>query len=407
MRYTTSPGTALLALALLVMCLGAKAETMKADVPSAVVQGNNQFALDLYTRLSQQEGNLFFSPYSLSTALAMTATGARGETAQQMLRTLHLPEDPARLNAGFASLIKQLQADAKTQGYELRVANALWGQKGYSFLDDFLSTLKTDYRAGFEGLDFRAAAEQARTTINRWVEKQTADKIRDLIPSGALNADTRLVLTNAIYFKGAWASPFLPQQTSDAPFTASGGRNVNVPMMNQRSRFGYADLEGLQLLELPYKGGDLSMVVLLPRQVDGLAALEKDLSLEKLIGSMAKLTVREVKVSLPRYKLTQGFGLRSVLSEMGMPLAFSDSADFSGMTGRKELSISAVIHKAFVDVNEEGTEAAGASGVAAGVKAMPVAVPTFRADHPFLFLIRDTRSGSILFLGRLAQPQDR
>jgi serpin B len=378
---------------------------------SALVQGNNRFGLNLFAQLRQGPGNTFLSPFSLSTALAMTAAGARGETARQMAGVLQLPGGPDRVNTDFAALIQALRPGPGPGGadapYALHTANALWGQQGYHFLPAFETLLERSYGAAFEDIDFQGASEEARRTINAWVAKQTRDKIQELIAPGVLDSSTRLVLTNAIYFKGTWSSPFRAEQTQEGDFHASGGRILGMPLMHQTGRFGYAEDPNVQALELPYVGGDLAMVVLLPRQKDGLADLEKTLSAGSLADRLDRLQTTQVAVTLPRFKLTAEFELKPALAALGMTLPFSDRADFSGMNGGSEpLQISAVIHKAFVDVNESGTEAAAATAV--GIRAMSVLVPQtpveFRADHPFLFLIRDRRTGSLLFLGCLTQP---
>ncbi len=370
-----------------------------------VVQGNTEFALSLYAQLHSQEGNLFFSPLSLSTALAMTYTGARGQTAEQMATVLHFPAEQQQLPPIFATLSKDLHADSETHGYQLHVANALWGQKGYHFREDFLLTTKTYYRAGLNEVDFQTAAEEARKTINTWVEQQTKDKIKDLIPPGALDEWTRLVLTNAIYFKGDWVSPFMKPLTKEEDFKVAADRQVTVPMMHQTGFFKYFEGDNFQALELPYVSGTLSMVVLLPKKVDGLAEFEQSLTAQNLTKWLPQLQQHEVVVTLPKFKITAQFMLKEILSKMGMPLAFSPAADFSGMSEEEGLYLSAVIHKAYVKVNEKGTEAAAATGVIARAISAGPPPAIFHADHPFVFLIRDNSSSSILFLGRLVQPQ--
>ncbi len=377
-----------------------------ADV-TAVARGNRQFALDLYARLRGQDGNLFFSPYSISTALAMTRAGAKGDTAAQMDKTLHFDLGQEKLNTGFAALLNQVNGEPMEgkRGYQLSTANALWGQKGYPFKADFLKIAKDDYGGGLNDVDFKGATEQALQTINGWVEKQTNDKIKDLLPQGSIDETTRLVLTNAIYFKGDWQSQFKKDLTKVEPFHLSAEQKTDAPLMHQTGEYGYLDGGTFQALELPYAGKDLSMIVLLPKKIDGLADLEKDSSADKLAGWVGKLHTQKVIVSLPKFKTTKQMAMKTVLSEMGMPLAFTDAADFSGMADQR-LFLSDVIHKAFIDVNEEGTEAAAATGVIVSAAAERVEPPTpeFRADHPFVFLIRDKRSDSILFLGRLADP---
>ena len=374
----------------------------------AVVKGNNAFALALYAELKDQEGNLFLSPFSISTALAMTYAGARGNTEAQMAKVLHFDLGQESLHPTFQKLITQMSTQAEQQGYQLNVANALWGQKGYGFLKKFLDLTKTTYGAGLNEVDFRRATEAARKTINTWVEKQTKGKIKNLIRRGILDELTRLVLTNAIYFKGNWASQFDKRQTKNSPFYVRVDRTVNVPMMYQKEKFRYMETGRLQAIELPYVDNELSMVVLLPKEVNGITALENFLTADSLRKWLTRLREQKVDVYLPRFKITSEFRLDTALRSMGMPDAFSlPPADFSGMTGKKDLFISAVIHKAFVDINEEGTEAAAASAVVMEImeKAMRMQRPLiFRADHPFIFLIRDTQSGSILFLGRVVNP---
>ncbi len=373
----------------------------------AVARGGNAFAVDLYSKLRGQEGNLFFSPYSISTALAMTYAGARGETATQMAETLHFDLRDAALHNAYAKLIAETEKATEAEGCELSVANALWAQQGYEFLRAFLRLVRESYDAPLHEVDFVGATEQARTRINDWVAERTRDKIQDLIPPGALDALTRLVLTNAVYFKGDWAHPFEEDDTTEERFWTSAEESVPAPMMHQAEDFGYRESESWQMVELPYAGETLSMVVVLPRQKDGLASLEKQLTAEKLAGWMRGLAERKVNLTLPKFKLTSRFELAAVLGGLGMRDAFSPrSADFSGMTGKRDLFVSAVIHKAYVDVNEEGTEAAAATGVVMKLTAVrPMEPVTFRADHPFLFLIRHRGTGSILFMGRVAEPE--
>jgi serpin B len=370
---------------------------------SVVVTGNNAFAFDLYGRLRSKEGNLFFSPYSVSGALAMTSAGARGQTLNEMARTLHFPDQNA-LHPAFKALTADINgAPGVKRGYQLSTANALWGMKRYPFKLDFLNLTRENYGAGFQEVNF-ADESVARQTINAWVEKETHDKIKDLIKPGMLDSNTRLVLTNAIYFKGDWASQFKKDNTRDDTFFVAGGKAVKTPLMHQTGHFKYADLGDAQVLEMPYAGKQVSMVVLLPKKAEGLAALEKDLTGERWAMIVGRLREVEVEVALPKWKTTAEFNLTNELSALGMKEAFTPAADFSGLNGGKEdLHLGFVVHKAFVDVNEEGTEAAAATGV--GVKTLAVQVkPMFRADHPFVYLIRDTKTGGILFAGRLADP---
>jgi serpin B len=370
-----------------------------------LVAGNTEFALDLYGRLHGREGNLFLSPYSISSALAMTYAGASGNTAKQMKDVLRFDLDNERLHGAFGMLTRRLNEKGQEGAFEFNVANALWGQKSYRFLDSFLDMGKRHYDAGLNLVDFIGNPEGARRTINAWVEEKTKDRIKDLLESGAITRDTRLVLTNALYFKGMWASRFDTKNTEEGSFWLMPDTSVTAPMMHQTGDFGYMETETFQALELQYEGDGLSMVVLLPKEKDGLTELEQSLSAKALAEWLGGLKKQEVVVTLPRFRVTAEFTLNEILKAMGMADAFSPTvADFSGMTGKRELAISSVVHKAFVDVNEEGTEAAAATAVVMyfGDVAMP---PVFRADHPFLFLIRDNESGSILGLGRLVNPQ--
>jgi serpin B len=383
------------------------------DPTTALVQGNSEFALDLYAKLSQGEGNRFLSPASISTALAMTYAGAEGETARQIAKALHFTLPSDQFHPAFHRLIAELNSrnsapSSPNQGPDVQIfmANALWCQSGERILPDFLKRVEINYRGGLHTVDFRTETEQARRTINAWVDEQTKGKIQDLIMPAHVNTRTLLILTNAIYFKGLWTSPFSKEMTVPDNFHATTQDQIRVEMMNQTGRFRYADEPSFQLLELPYKGDALSMVLLLPKTIDGLAQLESSLSFAKLETWLAKLSSRRVRVSLPKFKLTEAIELQDMLSELGMPIAFErGKADFSGMTGTRDFAISAVVHKAFVEVEEKGTEAAAATGVVMARASVVAAPPVvFRADHPFFFLIRDTRNGTILFLGRLVRP---
>jgi serpin B len=379
------------------------AEVPPATETAVVVNGTNAFAFDLYGQLRTQEGNLFFSPYSISSALAMTSAGARGQTLEEMAQALHLPSQD-KLHPAFKTLNTSLNGPpGATRGYQLSTANALWGLKGYPFKPDFVTLTRNHYGAGLQEVNF-ADEPAARMTINAWVEKETHDRIKDLIKPGMLDGATRLVLTNAIYFKGDWASQFKKDRTRNENFFLAGGKMAQTPLMHQTGDFKYADLGDFQALELPYVGKEVSMVVLLPKKMDGVGELEKGLSGEKLAMLVGRLRETEVDVVLPKFKTTAEFNLNKELAALGMKKAFTPAADFSGLNGGKEeLYLGFVVHKAFVDVNEEGTEAAAATGV--GVKTLAVRVkPTFRADHPFVYVIRNTKTGSVLFVGRMADP---
>jgi serpin B len=392
------------ALLAMVFAIGAGAAEPNLD---ALVNGNSAFALDLYAQLKPEEGNLFLSPYSISSALAMTYAGARENTAAEMAKALHFTLGQDGTLPAFAALQTRLGAMQKDGGIQLAIANSLWPQKGYLFLPEYLAQVKADYDSTITPLDFAGETETARQTINHWVAEKTRDKILDLIAQGNLDPLTRLVLVNAIYFKGNWASPFAADQTEEFAFFVSPDAEVRAPLMVQKHRFPYAEFVDCQIVKLPYEGGGLSMLVVLPKERNGLAAIESRLSPDVLAGWRARLSSREVRVFLPKFKLTWGTSeLNGPLKALGMVDAFSDTrADFSGMDGKPGwLYLSAVLHKAFVEVNEEGTEAAAATAVVMRVKSMSKPFPEFRADHPFLFLIQEEETGTLLFMGRLADP---
>ena len=362
----------------------------------------NAFAVDLYGRLAAKSGNLFFSPESIEMALALVYAGARGTTAEQMAKVLHFSaNDQAPLRELGASF-RELNAEGTARDYQLSLANSIWAQKGETFLPAFLDLLKTDFGATPAEVDYEHAAEGARRTINAWVEAKTHDKIKDLIARGLLTPSTRLVLANAIYFKGTWEAPFAKSETREEAFHGPGEEKAS--MMHRGVECAYFENDELQALKLPYAGGELSMVIFLPRKPDGLPALEKSLTAEKLASWTEGAARRTVEVTMPKFTTSAQFELSEQLSALGMGVAFSREADFSGMTGRKDLQIGVVIHKAFVAVNEEGAEAAAATAV--GMRALAILEPeppaVFRADHPFLYVIRHEKSGVILFMGRLA-----
>jgi len=371
---------------------------------NSVVNSSNQFAFDLYSNLKGKEGNIFFSPYSLSTAMAMTYEGARGQTAEEIRQVFHYSEDIEILRRGYAETINQINKQDKK--YELHTANALWAQKSYPFLPEYFKTVEKYYGGKVTNIDFVRDTENSRLTINKWVEEQTRNRIKDLIPQGVITSLTRLVLTNAIYFKGNWETQFPKGNTKEADFKVSADKKVRVPMMFIGGRkFNYTENEALQLLELPYAGNELSMLVLLPR--NELSEVEPYLKPDKIQDLMKDMRQEEVDVYLPRFKFETKYlmgGEKGILGRMGMPTAFSEMrADFSGMTGKPDLYITEVVHQAFVEVNEEGTEAAAATGIIMGAKAV-LMKKVFRADHPFIFLIQENRTGAILFFGRVMEP---
>jgi len=375
-----------------------------------LVNGNSAFAFDLYHFLrKEKDGNLFYSPYIISLALAMTYAGARGETAQQMADTLHftLPQD--RLHPAFNSLNLELASRGEgaqgkdSKGFRLHIANAIWGQQGHKFLPTFLDTLAENYGARLRLLDFAGNPEASRVTINDWVSDQTEGKIKNLIPQGVICEWTRLVLTNAVYFNAAWAEPFKEDLTTDGPFHLLDGSQVTVPMMRQTTSFGYAEGEGYQAVELPYDGRELAMVILLPA-AGKFEAFENSLDAGKVEAIIENLNYRKVALTMPKFEVESYFSLADALAAMGMPVAFSRGADFSGMDGTRNFRISNVIHKAFVSVDEGGTEAAAATAVVMVPIGMPAPAVEVTVDRPFIFLIRDIETDAILFIGRVVNP---
>ncbi len=372
-----------------------------------LVEANTAFALQLYGKLRSTGGNLALSPYSISSALAMTYAGARGDTARQMEQTLHFDPSNTGLHERFGRLDAALKAAQGSN--ELSIANSLWPQAKYPFREEFLNLLKRDYGATVTPLNYEREAEPARVTINQWVDDKTRHKIAEIIGPGVLNALTRMVLVNAIYFKGTWATPFPESATQPDKFYAQPDTAFTVPFMHERDHFRYGENDQLQVLALPYIGRQLEMVILLPRLRDGIGPLESSLTPASLAAWTSGMRNQQVNVALPRFKMSSGFSLAQALKAMGLNDAFDPSrADFSGMDGRAHwLYLSAVLHKAYVEVNEKGTEAAAATAVVVGARAVRIQEPPreFRADHPFLFLIRDSTTGSILFMGRVAKPE--
>lgn len=372
---------------------------------SAVVTSSNLFAIDLYRNLNANETgkNIFVSPFSISTALAMTYEGSSGNTRKQMAAVLHFGMPDVQRQSGFSALLADTSA-GPGKHYKLNVANALWGQNGYHFETPFLNATEKYYGGALNNVDFAGNTEGARVEINTWVENHTAKMIVDLIPKGAIQPDTPLVLTNAIYFKGDWASQFNKAATADATFYVSDTQKVQTPMMRQTGHFLFVRENGLAAIELPYADNDLSMIALLPD--GGTDQLGATLSLDEIQKLRHDMYRQEVDVFLPRFNLEGSYGLGPTLSAMGMPDAFSEAlADFSAMTGRPNLYIGKVIHEARVEVNEEGSEAAAATAVIMAPKSIQIEQKeVFRADRPFLFLIVHNATGAILFMGRVSNP---
>lgn len=372
----------------------------------AVVNANNQLAFELYSQFNEEskDSNIFFSPYSISIALTMTYEGAKGQTAKEMQSVLHIPEDANVRRPNFARIFNEI--NKKEKKYKLSTANALWAQKDYSFLKEYTNNVEKYYGGKLTNLDFTRESEKSRQIINKWVEDQTNNKIKDLIPQGVLNAYTRLVLTNAIYFKGTWVKQFDEKDTKEEDFRIDSSNTVKVPMMRligDGVKFNYAETDEIQILEMSYRGKDLSILIILPKEND-LANIEKSITLEKLSEWKNMLNEQRVDIFIPRFKFKTKYFMAKALSNMGMPTAFGSTADFSGMDGTRDLFIQNVIHQAFVEVNEEGTEAAAATGVVMGLTSVGPRIPIFRADHPFIFIIQESETGNILFLGRVSDP---
>jgi len=380
-----------------------------------LVQENNEFAFDLYARLSKEKGNKVFSPYSISTALGMTYAGAKGNTAKEMAQTLHFTLDNEHLHPAFGNLIRKIHGTEKPN-HELAVANSLWANTSDLGLDPgFLRTMQTDYQAGFHYVDFINDLEGARRSINGWVKEKTKNKVTDLIAEKYISRQTRLILVNAIYFKADWSVPFPKAATKLGDFSIPDKTAFKVPMMSNTLVASYMEDSDFQLAQFKYKDNHVSMVVILPKKMDGLLEVEKKLSAKSLDQALVRLAPAELRVTLPRFKIIEEFSLSEDLKELGMKDAFiKQIADFTGMEMKRpqeeSLFISAVVHKAFVEVNEHGTEAAAGSGVLLDRPNSTVEPPApivFRADHPFLFILRHNETGSILMMGRINEPQDK
>jgi serpin B len=382
-----------------------------ANVERIVVEANNRFALSLYSNLSKDtqysDKPLFFSPFSLSSCLALTYEGAKGTTADEIKSVFFFPDNSTQQRLGY----EQLYNDQKNSQYILKIVNALWAEKTYPFLPDYINVAQMYYHANTMNQDFKNQPENSRVTINTWVEDQTYNKIKDLIPIGSIDSSTLLVITNAIYFKGMWVKQLDKNETKDDIFTVEPGKTVHVQMMQKIDKnavFKYTETDNMQVLEMPYatdNNKQVSMLVLLPK-MNNLTVVEESLTLDQLSDLRNALISQRVNVMFPKFKLETRYSLPRTLSSMGMPTAFTNQADFSCMDGTRNLHIGDIIHQAFIDVNEEGTEAAAATAVVmkAGASANEPAVPVFRADHPFIFLIQDDDNGIILFMGRVNNP---
>ncbi len=379
---------------------------------NGVIEANNLFAVDLYNNYKSEERNMFFSPYSISSALAMTYEGAKGKTAEEMQAVLHLPDDKEKIRSDFVGINNDLNKADKT--YKLSVANALWAQKDYTFIDSYFNIVDKYYGGKVTNLDFKKDTENSRITINNWAEDKTNDKIKDLIPKGILLPDTRLVLTNAIYFKANWSSQFYAENTRDGQFKLSSGANTPIKMMHQTNYFNYGETDDLQILEMDYLDKDLSMLIILPKE-DNINQIENIFGEQKLNEWKNDMQNNKVFVTLPKFKFETKYFMAKDLKKMGMPTAFKDHyANFTGISlaipeSQSRLYIGEVIHQTFIEVAEYGTEAAAATAVrmiAGSARQTPTEEPKiFTADHPFIFIIQQKETGNILFMGKVVDPR--
>jgi serpin B len=406
-----------------------------------VIDANNQFAVDLFLKFKSKDGNIFFSPYSIFSALEMAYEGARGQTAEEMQRVLHLPADKDKIHSDFLSIndglnkglsyglpeitqvpspshvykfesltptlypVFPLKTETETP-FELFIANAIWAQKDYPFKNDYISAVEEYFRGKATNLDFVSDAENSRIAINNWIKERTEGKIQNLIPEGLLGPLTKLVITNAIYFKAHWLNPFDTQSTADQDFKLDSGDIIKVQMMHQTAYFNYGETSNLQILEMPYVGNDLSMLIILPKGIS-LKELENSFTVDNLAQWKNIMKEEKVQVSLPKFKFETQYFMAEDLKEMGMPTAFKyPKADFAGMSKADKLYINQVIHQAFVEVTEYATEAAGSTGIriCLGLAPSPEELKIFTADHPFMFIIQQNQSGNILFMGRVSDP---
>jgi serpin B len=367
-----------------------------------IVEGNTQFAFDLLAQLKDQKNNVFFSPYSISTALFMTASGARGNTEKQMLKVLHQPQNSLAYHKSFGALITK--AGAK-KNVELSIVNSIWPQKGYHFKPEYLSLLKTAYKSQVTECDFVKDPNGEALKINKWVADKTKNKITDIIEPGVLDASTRLVLANAIYFYGEWKTTFDSSKTIEAPFYRKAEEIPNVRFMNALFAMEYAHNDMFKMISIPYKNNEVSMLIFLPNEPDSFSTALNSLDIRQYSALSKQLVPQKIDLFLPKFKIETEYMLQDLLPDMGMVDAFSGEANFSGMTSDKSLLISKVIHSAFIDVNEKGTEAAAATVVVVSRNGGNHTI-TIKLDHPFIFMIKDNATEQLLFMGIMNNPKD-
>lgn len=364
----------------------------------------NTFALEAYKQFAKTDNkNIFFSPISINMAIGITYAGAKGETEKQIASVFNFPENTTKFHKSMGALQENI-LDKASEGVEISLTNQLWADENYKFKCQYLRKAKKCYKAPVKRLDFYSKLDESRVSINNWVEKQTQERIKDLLPDGSLSKQTKMVITNTIYFKGQWDKQFVEGNTQNQDFTTISGEKVKTPTMNASTKLNFYQGDNLKLVEIPYAGKQFSMLVLLPNEDTSLASIEKELNTKTLNHYISLMTESDLRLALPKFKFDASYKLKSTLSEMGMPLAFSNAADFTGMSRKKDLKIDEVFHKAFVEVSEEGTEAAAATAVVI-IRKTSIISNEFRANRPFIFFIRENENGNILFLGRIANPQ--
>ncbi|MGP8214694.1 MAG: serpin family protein [Bacteroidia bacterium] len=394
----------MMSLPMVIMLFAGTRHVVSAQSITTTVNGNNEFAFKLFAEINNGSHNLFYSPFSISSALAMTYAGAREETEMQMSKVLCFGKQQDSLNTNFEKIINGIESDTAS-GLRLNIANSLWVQKKYQFLDSYFDIVKTNYLSELNNVDFATETEKTRNEINGWVEQKTNYKIKDLLPEKSISSNTELVLVNALYFKGEWTYKFSEKATRKDIFHLNENDTVSADFMNIMEYYNYYQDEKFQVVELPYKGNKVSMIVFLPVKKDNMKSADKEFDYKYYTSAIKSLKPEKVRLSLPKFNTTESFDLGDTLKKMGMPMAFSPLADFSGMTGKKGLFISKILHKSFIDVNEEGTEAAAATAVVMKMTATrPSPFKVFKADHPFMFILRDNTTGGILFMGEIINP---
>lgn len=374
----------------------------------SVVEGNNFFSFDIFSKSEKKNENLLISPYSISSALAIMYAGARTKTEKQMSDVLYFSQDQKSMHSEFKILIDSL-AKVNKNGLDLKTANSLWIQKDYNLLKDYLDLVNKYYKTGVKKTDFKNQTEKSRLDINKWVEIQTKNKIKELLKPNILSQSTKLVIINAIYFNGTWDVKFDKKFTKNDIFLTEENIKKEVPFMNITGQYKYLENEYLQLLDMPYKGKNVSMIIILPKKNEGLTLMEEFMNWKQFEDVRKNMVYHKVKISLPKFNLTSELELKNTLSIMGMADAFGKEADFSGITGNKDLMIDKVIHKTFISVNESGTEAAASTAIlnSPGSGSTLQKQVEFKANHPFVFILKSNSTHCILFIGRVTNPSEK